>query len=147
MDENIMEFQEFEKENQISHEKIEPLLSNDGLIIIPKEKDGHYMISDDTTILIKELKSKGINVQILKDKDKPIDMYEHRSADVVISLGVIVGTAVITTIINFLGQYIYDKYFNSKEKSNPTIRLEYYDFNEGKLMRMEAPAEEFKKLK
>jgi len=142
-----MDFGEYEKGNNILHEKIKPFLLSEGIIIIPKEKNEEYLISDDTTVIIKELKSKGVNIHILKNEDKPLNMYENCSAEVIIPLGIVGGTAVIATIVNFLGQYIYDRYFNPKEKLNPIVRLEYYDFNQGKLMRMEAPAEEFKKLR
>ena len=139
-----MSFEKFEQDNNINPNEIEPLLQEDGIVIIPKEKGEEYLISNEVTTLMKALKSEGISVRIYKtDDDKPINMVEYRSADVIIYLGIIIGSALAKTVVSYVKQYIYDHYFRPKEKSNPIVKIEYYDLRQTKYITIQAPAEEY----
>jgi hypothetical protein len=119
---------------------VSKLLENNQILIFPEEYAGRNLFNIDLIDLVKDLRNKGISVYPIQQNT---DIIEKKSEDILLNLGIIGFTASVTTILNLVGRYIYEKYVTQKTTSDiPVVKFTYYKNKEEKYISYEAKADD-----
>jgi len=135
--EKNMSFEEYLEERKINKSIVDSLLKKSDVIIIPAKLQTSVVVNTDLMAVSKIMKTKGLKVTIAKEKNQEIDVAEHRTADILLNVGIIVADKALDMLFAIAGMYIYDRYLKGKdlkEDEIPFVKTTYYDLKNGKFV-------------
>jgi uncharacterized protein (DUF488 family) len=141
-------FKEFVKEHDLDLDLTRELIENADVVLLPEKLHADIVMNSDVMNISKLLINNGIKVKTIRKPGQIINVVEHRTADILLNIGIIASDKILDMLFAVVGSYIFYRYLYGKkleEKNIPVVKIKYYDLKEGKYVEIEQRADKMLK--